>query len=194
MADIVRAASVEFEEKGYAGATMRDVVERSGTSLSVTHRHFPTKARLFAAALVVPFAEFLREFGEEWAGRTSQDDESLMREFVGELYRQLDRHRTAIEGLVGCGEAARAEVLAAARDSLAEVFLRLDEIGREAAGERGWLSEDSAMRGERMATLLVVGAILTRDLIPGLAGDGGEALVEDIAQFVLYGIHQSENA
>lgn len=51
---ILRAASAEFAEAGYDGATMRAIAARADVDPALLHHYFGTKADLFAAAVDVP--------------------------------------------------------------------------------------------------------------------------------------------
>src|SRR5919202_6696895 len=48
-ARIVQAADELFREKGYAGATMKDIAERAGVARDTVHAVFGTKAALIPA-------------------------------------------------------------------------------------------------------------------------------------------------
>lgn len=50
---ILEAAEQEFDEQGYAGASMRSIVRRAGTSLGNIYRYYPNKEELFLS-IVTP--------------------------------------------------------------------------------------------------------------------------------------------
>jgi AcrR family transcriptional regulator len=51
---ILRAARTAFGERGYEGATIRDVAARAGVDPALVHHYFGTKQRLFLAAMEIP--------------------------------------------------------------------------------------------------------------------------------------------
>ena len=59
---ILAAARDLFAERGYRGATTRGLADQAGVSLMTLHRHFPTKAELFEAAVLMPLGEFVESY------------------------------------------------------------------------------------------------------------------------------------
>ncbi|MEZ3159436.1 TetR family transcriptional regulator [Microbacterium sp. BWT-B31] len=53
-ADILAAATAEFGELGYDGATIRSIADRAGADPALVHHYFGTKSDLFAAVVDVP--------------------------------------------------------------------------------------------------------------------------------------------
>jgi AcrR family transcriptional regulator len=68
---IVRAASVVFAEKGYHGATIADVVARSGLSVGAIYTHFRGKDELFLLACDITAERGLDELGARLAPLSS---------------------------------------------------------------------------------------------------------------------------
>jgi AcrR family transcriptional regulator len=68
---IVRAATAVFAEKGYHGATIADVVARSGLSVGAIYTHFKGKDELFLLACDVTAERGLDELGVRLASLTS---------------------------------------------------------------------------------------------------------------------------
>ncbi|MFO1425438.1 MAG: helix-turn-helix domain-containing protein [Steroidobacteraceae bacterium] len=48
---LLEAASAEFAERGYAGATVRDIVARAGTNLNAVNYHFGSKQQLYVEVI-----------------------------------------------------------------------------------------------------------------------------------------------
>lgn len=71
---IVRAATVVFAEKGYHGATIADVVARSGLSVGAIYTHFRGKDELFLLACDSTAERGLEELGARLASLTSTPD------------------------------------------------------------------------------------------------------------------------
>ncbi len=53
--DILAAARAAFGERGYDGATMRDIAARAGVDPALVHHFFGSKQQLFTAAMELPF-------------------------------------------------------------------------------------------------------------------------------------------
>jgi AcrR family transcriptional regulator len=51
---ILEAARASFGERGYDGATVRDIAARAGVDAALVHHYFGTKQRLFVAAMEIP--------------------------------------------------------------------------------------------------------------------------------------------
>jgi AcrR family transcriptional regulator len=51
---ILDAARASFGDRGYDGATVRDVAARAGVDAALVHHYFGTKQRLFVAAMQFP--------------------------------------------------------------------------------------------------------------------------------------------
>ncbi|MET9830776.1 TetR/AcrR family transcriptional regulator [Streptomyces sp. NPDC006385] len=66
-ADILRAARDSFAERGYAGATLRDIAERAGITHAGLLHHFRSKEELLAAVLA-------QRDTEEWQQGRAQVD------------------------------------------------------------------------------------------------------------------------
>jgi AcrR family transcriptional regulator len=121
---ILTAALDAFGEKGFNGASMRDVARGAGTSLSNLYNYFPSKSRLLA--------EVLRWANDELYGRVvravedaGDDAAPRLREAVRAYVRFVVEHQVAM--LVSVGEVRYLqgpdrEPLIAARDSTQAVF------------------------------------------------------------------------
>jgi AcrR family transcriptional regulator len=68
---IVRAATAVFAEKGYHGATIADIVARSGLSVGAIYTHFRGKDELFLLACDVTAERGLEELGARLASLTT---------------------------------------------------------------------------------------------------------------------------
>lgn len=82
-ADILRAARDSFADRGYAGASLRDIAERAGITHAGLLHHFRSKEELLAAVLAQRDTEEWREGEAQVDGRT----EALGRYLVEVLLR-----------------------------------------------------------------------------------------------------------
>jgi len=81
---IVAAARAAFGERGYDGATIRDIAARAGVDTALIHHYFGTKQRLFVAAMEMP-ADFATVVPRLTDGPPDHLGERLAR-FVLELW------------------------------------------------------------------------------------------------------------
>jgi AcrR family transcriptional regulator len=122
-AAILTAALASFSEKGFNGASMRDVAHGAGTSLSNLYNYFPSKAHLLA--------ELLRRANDELLARTSRAAEvegtatERMREAVRAYVGFVVEHQAA--ALVAISEVryltgAERKRVVRARDTTQAIF------------------------------------------------------------------------
>lgn len=135
-AAILNAALAAFGDKGFHGASMRDVARGAGTSLSNLYNYFPSKSRLLA--------EVLRHANDELVTRlhvavddAGDDAVSRMREAVRAYVRFVVDHQLAM--VVSTNEVRYLagedrERLVVDRDATQAVFEQIVEQG-VASGE-----------------------------------------------------------
>lgn len=145
-AAILQAALEAFGEKGFYGASMRDVARGAATSLSNLYNYFPSKSELLAEVLrwandelYARIRRAVDEAGDEAAPR--------LREAVRAYVRFVVEHQVAM--LVSVGEVrylhgpAR-EPLVAARDSTQAVFAEIVAQGAASGEFRTPYPDDAA--------------------------------------------------
>src|SRR5262245_28091890 len=99
---LLDAARELFARRDYRSTTTREIAEAAGVSEYLLFRHFGSKAGLFREALVLPFTNFVDDFGKTWQAVVPEetDEEELSRQFVGQLYDVLVEHRGLLLTLV----------------------------------------------------------------------------------------------
>ena len=125
----MQAAAALFSERGFSGATTREIAAHAGTSETVLFRHFESKEALYAAILEqqVPAAGVERWLAELRAFADRRDDEALFGAVVTAILDSFRRDRVyhrlmlfaALEGheLARVGEATySAPILGFLRD------------------------------------------------------------------------------
>jgi TetR/AcrR family transcriptional regulator len=94
---ILAAALDMFSERGFDGASTRDIAERAGVTQPLLHYHFSAKDELWRAAADVVFQELARTLGERLQGLRGVDEATaarlLVREFVWFSARNPQLHR-----------------------------------------------------------------------------------------------------
>src|SRR6201996_8078533 len=85
---LLAAARDLFARQDYRSTTTREIAEAAGVTEHLLFRNFGSKAGLFREALVLPFTEFVDDFGSTWNAVVPEetDEEELARRFVGQLY------------------------------------------------------------------------------------------------------------
>lgn len=145
---IVRAALEVFAEKGYRGATIADVVRRSGLSVGAIYTHFSGKEELFLNSCDHVSARGL----EELAARLSSvaTTAERLRLAIGLYIESIDTFE---------GEAGQVALLAAWAESEAEPGVREMLVRRRErlVGAAHMLISDGVARGELPAWIDVDG-------------------------------------
>lgn len=105
---IAAAARGVFAEKGYAGATTREIAVRAGASEVLIFRYFGTKAAMFDEVIVAPFDRLIGDFldahrdGEAMSGRRGGNEQ-----FVRAIYPFLKANADLLQALAkSSGDAA----------------------------------------------------------------------------------------
>ena len=63
---LLAAARDLFARQDYRSTTTREIAEAAGVTEHLLFRNFGSKAGLFREALVLPFTEFVDDFGRTW--------------------------------------------------------------------------------------------------------------------------------
>lgn len=189
---LLETARREYAEKGYAGASNRDVVRAAGVTSSVLYRHFPSKADLFAEAVLAPFVRGFEQNGLDWLDQLAEplDDEALMRQFIRDIYVNIREHRNVLEPLMlGPGELSTAAV-AQLKTVVERLFKQLRFMTELEARRRGWFSEEGADMMIRMLVGMVMGISAFGWLIlpDGEDESDPEAVIDNMVKIGLWGI------
>lgn len=135
-AAILNAALTAFGEKGFYGASMREVARGAGTSLSNLYNYFPAKADLLAALLRMANDELLSRIqtAVDAAGRRSADRlRAAVEAHVGFVVDHQVASLVALSEIRYLTGAARKRVVAA-RDSTQGLYEEIVAAGA-ASGE-----------------------------------------------------------
>jgi len=190
-----RAARELFAERGYAQTTMRDVASAAGIGLSVLYRQFPSKGRLFSATFAAPFVESFEHFGpnRDGAQDSALDDEALVGNFIRDLHENLATSRRTIVTLLAALENPDAETVADLRETLGEVWRRLEIAAPGLDGEA--VSPEDARDANILVVAMVAGLVLFQPWVDAAREDGDDqALVELAGSFCAAGIRASTSA
>src|ERR1700742_2079499 len=92
---LLDAARELFARQDYRSTTTKEIASAAKVSEYLLFRHFGSKAGLFREALVLPFTDFVDEFGRTWQSVVPEetDEEELSGRFVGQLYDVFVEHQ-----------------------------------------------------------------------------------------------------
>lgn len=89
---IVRAAAEAFAEKGFRGASTREIARRAGTNQGLITYHFRTKDDLWRAAADRIFGMLQKSLGESLASLETEDPRERVREGIRAYVRFAAAH------------------------------------------------------------------------------------------------------
>lgn len=99
---LIEAGRDDFRDRGFTGASVRDIAGHADVKESVLFRHFGTKAALFERAVLDPLVEFLDGYSEQWSSpeTAGAEVEVLVEDYLGGLYDVALRNRKLILALM----------------------------------------------------------------------------------------------
>ena len=183
---LTRSARHVFEQRGYGGATTREIADHAKVNEVLLFRHFTNKANLFAETIYAPFTQLLEGLIRLTFRDVDGEEELAARQrFVGLLISTLRDNRDLVMAVVN----------AQAYDPDLGDMPTLDEffeqsLDRVMASEIG-RSANPKLLGKlmRCGFAAVVGAVLLEDwLLPGQFKDEDERL-QVITRFVDFGMY-----
>lgn len=161
---LLEAARELFLERGYDGATTKEISERAGVSERVLFNRFGSKAEIFKAAVIAPFAAFISDYIGLWEREANRDHpEAGLEVFVDGLYDLAIRHRAVLLSCVARALAADAGVERELLDEFASTFQRLVPTTGTYAEHHGIHMDNVAVVATSAATVL--GTALLDDLL-----------------------------
>jgi AcrR family transcriptional regulator len=185
---LLAAARELFARRDYRATTTREIAEAAGVTEYLLFRHFGSKAGLFREALVLPFTEFVDEFGKTWQAVVPQetDEEQLSRQFVGKLYDVLVEHRGLLLTLVASDGLSDHEIESAGIADIRRALTLLGQISAEGMRLRGMRSNQPDLPAHSTVAM-IVGMVALRSTFFGRRLPSREAIVEELNQAILHG-------
>jgi AcrR family transcriptional regulator len=194
-AAILQAARSGFAQRGYGATTMREIAELAGVYEPMIYRRFESKAELFRRAVLTPLSEVIASYLDAFdspAAAGGASTEELVRAFVPPLYRILREERELVLALLSAGEFHDDEVHGldgSLSATVRHIVNKLEgHVAREASARP--LPDLDAPR----ALLISFGMMLGLGLLDGAVHAegqvdlGGDALIEEMVKFTLYGV------
>nr|WP_090281273.1 TetR/AcrR family transcriptional regulator [Mycolicibacterium komanii] len=185
---LLDAARELFARQDYRGTTTREIAEAAGVSEYLVFRHFGSKAGLFREALVLPFTNFVDEFGKTWRTVVPEetDEEQLAKQFVGELYDVLVRHRGLLLTLLASDSLSEEEIESAGITDIRRTLTVLGQISAEGMRIRGIQSSHPDLPAHSTVAM-IVGMVALRSTFHGAEPPPREAIVDELVQAILHG-------
>jgi AcrR family transcriptional regulator len=186
---VVEAAGTLFAEHGFAQTTLRAVASSAGISLSVLHRHFPSKEHLFSATLVAPFIRSFEQFGTAWNDRSGGAwDEQRVGSFIHDLYDNLAQHRRTIVALLAAAENPDTALVEDVRAALGEAWGGLQAVGAHDPGTGTTLTPAEVRDSNMLLIALITGLAVFRPFVVAARDDDDMGLVNLAGRFATYGL------
>ena len=136
--DILKVATQEFKEKGFQGASLREIVRKAGVTTGAFYGYYNSKEELFDA-LVKDFAEnilnSLSESNKKFKAVQSTDQQKklhgFMKDYMADYVSYMMAHKTELELLSKCAAGTKyenfMERLAAHEEESTRDFIRVLE-------------------------------------------------------------------
>ncbi|OBB43997.1 TetR/AcrR family transcriptional regulator [Mycobacterium sp. 852002-51961_SCH5331710] len=185
---LLDAARDLFARRDYRSTTTREIAEAAGVTEYLLFRHFGSKAGLFREALVLPFTDFVDDFGKTWQAVIPDKvtEEELTRQFVGRLYDVLIEHRGLLLTLVASDGLTDEEIDSAGIADIRRALTLLGQISAEGIRLRG-LRSDQPDLPAHSTVAMIVGMVALRSTFFGSKPPSREAIVDELVQAILHG-------
>lgn len=197
-ARLLTVAREVFAEKGYRGATTRDIAERASLTEPMVFRHFGSKAALFEEAAVEPVVTFIDDYVAEWDAREHGSADAVLeaRGFLAGLLEVLHSDRELLVAILAAGQFD--EALEPAAKRLQQAF------GRVIDGFEKLIAAEFALRGlrtpdqpafARVLLGIVVALALHADWLT--LGENGRSvsfdrMLDEAARVAVYGVRPTQ--
>jgi AcrR family transcriptional regulator len=185
---LLAAARDLFARQDYRSTTTREIAEAAGVTEHLLFRNFGSKAGLFREALVLPFTNFVDEFGRTWESVVPEetDEEELARRFVGQLYDVFVDHQGLLATLMASEALSEEERADAGIADIRRALTVLSQIGAEGMRIRGMRSSQPDLPAHSTVAM-IAGMAALRSAYFGVEQPSREAIVDELVQALLHG-------
>lgn len=185
---LLDAARELFARKDYRSTTTREIAEAAGVSEYLLFRNFGSKAGLFREALVLPFTNFVDDFGRTWQSvvPAETDEEELARHFVGQLYDVITEHRGLLLTLAASEAFSDNEIADAGIADIRRAIAILGQISAEGMRLRGLRSSQPDLPAHSTVAM-IVGMVALRSTFFGTNQPPREAIIDELVLASLHG-------
>lgn len=191
---LLDAARSLFARQDYRSTTTREIAQAAGVTEHLLFRNFGSKAALFREALVLPFTDFVDEFGRTWQSVVPDEtgEEELARHFVGQLYDVLVQHQGLLLTLMASAALSEEEMADAGIADIRSALTVLGQISAEGMKMRGLQSGQPDLPAHSTVAM-IAGMAALRSTFFGPEQPSREAIVDELVQATLHGfLHRNE--
>ncbi|WP_425489029.1 TetR/AcrR family transcriptional regulator [Mycobacterium vicinigordonae] len=185
---LLDAARELFARQDYRRTTTREIAEAAGVTEYLLFRNFGSKAGLFREALVVPFTNFVDEFGRTWQAIVPEqtDEDEFARQFVGQLYDVIVEHRGLVLTLAAAESLSGPEIAEAGIADIRRAIALLGHISTEGMRLRGLRSNRPELPAHSTVAL-IVGMVALRSTFFPEQQPSRDTIVDELVQTSLHG-------
>lgn len=185
---LLDAARDLFARRDYRSTTTREIAAAAGVTEYLLFRNFGSKAGLFREALVVPFTNFVDDFGRTWQTVVPEetDEDELARLFVGQLYDVIVEHRGLLLTLAASETFSVQEIADAGIADIRDAIALLGQISTEGMKLRGLRSNKPELPAHSTVAM-IVGMVALRSAFFGDMPPSRDAIVDELVQASLHG-------
>jgi AcrR family transcriptional regulator len=191
---LLAAARDLFARQEYRSTTTREIAEAAGVTEHLLFRNFGSKAGLFREALVLPFTEFVADFGRTWDSVVHEeaDEEDMARRFVGQLYDVFVEHQGLLLTLMAAQALSDDELAETGIADIRRALTLLSQIGAEGMSIRGMRTSHPDLPAHSTVAM-IAGMAALRSTYFGTEQPPRQAIIDELVQAVLHGfLHRQE--
>ncbi|MGA8330658.1 MAG: helix-turn-helix domain-containing protein [Mycobacterium sp.] len=185
---LLAAARDLFARQDYRSTTTREIAEVAGVTEHLLFRNFGSKAGLFREALVLPFTEFVDDFGRTWDAVVHEeaDEQKLTRRFVGQLYDVFAEHQGLLLTLMASQALSDEEAADTGIADIRQALTVLSQIGAEGMRMRGMRTSHPDLPAHSTVAM-IAGMAALRSTYFGSEQPPRDAIIDELVQAILHG-------
>lgn len=192
MQRLMAAATEEFQQSGFGGATTAAIARRAEVTEAQLFRYFDSKAAIFQAAIFQPLSEKLAAFNDQYITPEREDNiRDSANLYIGELQKFIAENSKYFMSLI-VADAYAPDILQGVNDieSLQTYFQRGADTMRKRIDGKPTVDPKLMVR---VSFAAVLGCVMFKDwMFPkGMASQ--KAIREAIIHFVIDGINANED-
>jgi AcrR family transcriptional regulator len=191
---LLAAARDLFARQDYRSTKTREIAEAAGVTEHLLFRNFGSKAGLFREALVLPFTEFVDDFGRTWNSVVPEetDEDELTRRFVGQLYDVFVEHQGLLLTLMAAETLSEDELAETGIAEIRRALTVLSQIGAEGMRIRGMRTSNPDLPAHSTVAM-IAGMAALRSTYFGTKAPPRQAIVDELVQAILHGfLHRQD--
>jgi AcrR family transcriptional regulator len=191
---LLAAARDLFARQDYRSTTTREIAEAAGVTEHLLFRNFRSKAGLFREALVLPFTEFVDDFGHTWDAVVHEqaDEEEMAQRFVGQLYDLFVEHQGLLLTLMAAQTLSEDELAETGIADIRRALTLLSQIGAEGMRIRGMRTSNPDLPAHSTVAM-IAGMAALRSTYFGSRPPARQAIVDELVQAILHGfLHRQD--